>query len=63
MTSSYWMNVNDPGFPFMVFVEHTNYMPPEDYGGCDLSTGQLPCDGRSALQDEKDEVLPRSCRI
>lgn len=33
LTQSYWMNVNDPGFPFMVLVEHTNYMPLEDYGG------------------------------
>jgi protoporphyrinogen oxidase len=33
MTSSYWMNVNDPGYPFMVFVEHTNYLPSADYGG------------------------------
>jgi protoporphyrinogen oxidase len=33
MTGSYWMNINDPGFPFMVFVEHTNYMPREEYGG------------------------------
>ncbi|HEU5438373.1 MAG TPA: NAD(P)/FAD-dependent oxidoreductase [Ktedonobacterales bacterium] len=30
---SYWMNINDPGYPFMVFVEHTNYIPHEDYGG------------------------------
>ena len=33
LTSSYWMNVNDPGFPFMALVEHTNYMDPADYGG------------------------------
>jgi protoporphyrinogen oxidase len=33
LTRSYWMNVNDPGYPFMVLVEHTNYMPLEDYGG------------------------------
>jgi protoporphyrinogen oxidase len=33
LTKSYWMNVNDPGFPFMALVEHTNYMPPADYGG------------------------------
>ncbi len=31
--TSYWMNVNDPGYPFMVLVEHTNYMPREDYAG------------------------------
>jgi protoporphyrinogen oxidase len=33
LTDSYWMNVNDPGFPFMALVEHTNYMDPADYGG------------------------------
>jgi protoporphyrinogen oxidase len=33
LTQSYWMNVNDPGFPFMALVEHTNYMDPADYGG------------------------------
>ncbi|MBI3972806.1 MAG: NAD(P)/FAD-dependent oxidoreductase [Chloroflexi bacterium] len=30
---AYWLNVNDPSYPFLVAVEHTNYMPPEDYGG------------------------------
>ncbi len=33
LTRTYWMNVNDPGYPFMVLVEHTNYMSPADYGG------------------------------
>ncbi len=33
LTRSYWMNVNDPGYPFMALVEHTNYMAPADYGG------------------------------
>lgn len=33
LTSVYWLNVNDPGFPFMALVEHTNYMPVADYGG------------------------------
>ena len=33
LTSTYWMNVNDPGFPFMALVEHTNYMSASDYGG------------------------------
>ena len=27
------VNVNDPGYPFLAVVEHTNYMPPADYGG------------------------------
>lgn len=29
----YWLNINDPGYPFLVVVEHTNMMPKEDYGG------------------------------
>jgi protoporphyrinogen oxidase len=33
LTESYWMNVNDPGYPFMALVEHTNYMDHADYGG------------------------------
>jgi protoporphyrinogen oxidase len=33
LTDSYWMNVSDPGYPFMVLVEHTNYLPSADYGG------------------------------
>jgi protoporphyrinogen oxidase len=33
LTSVYWTNVNDPGYPFMALVEHTNYMPAADYGG------------------------------
>jgi len=33
LTDVYWLNVNDPGYPFLALVEHTNYMPPEDYGG------------------------------
>ncbi len=33
LTDVYWLNVNDSGYPFLALVEHTNYMPPEDYGG------------------------------
>jgi protoporphyrinogen oxidase len=33
LTSVYWLNVNDPGYPFMAMVEHTNYMQAGDYGG------------------------------
>lgn len=30
---TYWLNVNDPGYPFLVLVEHTNYLPAAQYGG------------------------------
>lgn len=33
LTNGYWTNINDPGYPFMVLVEHTNYLPASDYGG------------------------------
>jgi protoporphyrinogen oxidase len=33
LTDAYWVNVNQPGFPFLALVEHTNYMCPDDYGG------------------------------
>jgi protoporphyrinogen oxidase len=33
LTDIYWLNINDPGLPFLSLVEHTNLMPPEDYGG------------------------------
>ena len=29
----YWIGVNDPGYPFLAVVEHTNMLRPEDYGG------------------------------
>lgn len=33
LTDAYWINVNDPGYGFQPMVEHTNFMPHEDYGG------------------------------
>lgn len=29
----YWMNVSDPSVPFGGLIEHTNYIPPSEYGG------------------------------
>ncbi len=33
LTDVYWLNINDPGYPFLALVEHTNFMPSADYGG------------------------------
>ncbi len=58
MTDSYWMNINDPGFPFMVFVEHTNYMPSEDYAGRHLVyLGNYRAMDDPLLTMSKEEVL------
>ena len=33
LSGTYWMNVNDPGFPFVGVIEHTNFDSPENYRG------------------------------
>jgi len=33
LSSMYWLNVNDPSFPFVGVIEHTNFEPAGTYGG------------------------------
>jgi protoporphyrinogen oxidase len=33
LQSAYWVNISDPGYPFLALVEHTNWLPTDDYGG------------------------------
>ncbi len=33
LSDTYWLNVNDPGFPFIGVIEHTNFEPPATYDG------------------------------
>ena len=33
LTDTYWINVCDDDLPFTAVVEHTNLLPPEEYGG------------------------------
>jgi protoporphyrinogen oxidase len=33
LTDIYWLNIADRDMPFTGVIEHTNFMPPEDYGG------------------------------
>jgi len=33
LSNLYWTNVNDPNFPFVGVIEHTNFEPPETYKG------------------------------
>jgi len=33
LSDTYWLNVNDPGFPFVGVIEHTNFDTPENYKG------------------------------
>ena len=68
LTDSYWMNINDPGYPFMVLVEHTNYMPAEDYAGrrlIYLGNYRAMDDPllRMSKQEVLDQFLPHVARI
>lgn len=33
LSDTYWINVNDPDFPFVAMIEHTNFEPKETYHG------------------------------
>ena len=33
LSDTYWLNIADPALPFTAVIEHTNFMPPEKYGG------------------------------
>lgn len=33
LSDTYWLNVNDPGYPFVGVIEHTNFQPTDAYGG------------------------------
>ena len=60
--------MNDPGFPFMALVEHTNYRQPDEYGGRHLVYlgNYRPMDDplMSASRDAVlDEFLPHLARL
>jgi protoporphyrinogen oxidase len=33
LSDIYWMNISAPDLPFTAIIQHTNFMPPERYGG------------------------------
>lgn len=52
----YWVNVNEPDAPFLVFIQHTNLVGPKTYGGKNVYYlgAYLPPDGKTfALSDDE----------
>jgi protoporphyrinogen oxidase/SAM-dependent methyltransferase len=37
VTDTYWVNICDPRLPLTAYIEHTNLVPPSDYGGRHLA--------------------------
>lgn len=50
----YWLNINDRDMPFLALVEHTNFLPPADYGDLHLVYlgNYLPMDDPRFGEDE-----------
>jgi len=48
LSETYWLNVNDPNFPFVGIIEHTNFEPRTTYGGKNIVylSKYLPEDNR-----------------
>jgi protoporphyrinogen oxidase len=68
LSDIYWLSIADAAFPFLSLVEHTNFMPPEDYGGRHLVYlgDYLPPDhSRFAMQPEeiRDLYLPHLRKV
>lgn len=58
LSDTYWLNVNDPNFPFVGVIEHTNFEPPASYGGRHIVflSRYLP-ESAALYQMRDDEVL------
>jgi len=61
LSGTYWLNVNDPDFPFVALIEHTNFEPPETYDGKHIVylSKYLPVSDRLYSMN-KDELLDYS---
>ncbi len=57
LSEIYWLNVNDPDFPFVGIIEHTNFEPPASYNGKHIiyMSKYLPTD--EALYQMKDQEV------
>ena len=58
LSKTYWLNINDPEFPFVGVIEHTNFEPPTSYEGKHIVylSKYLP-DTETYFNMSDDEVL------
>ena len=55
---TYWLNICDSSFPFLLLVDHTNFIKPQHYGGQHiLYIGNYLPDGHPYLKKSKKELL------
>ena len=68
LSDLYWINVNDPSFPFVGVIEHTNFEPSATYNGEHIVylSRYLPIDDPTyALSDQEylEFALPYICKM
>lgn len=58
LSSTYWLNVADPTFPFVGVIEHTNFDSPDAYGGRHIAflSKYLPVD-EPLFSASADEIM------
>ncbi|MFE5872229.1 NAD(P)/FAD-dependent oxidoreductase [Streptomyces roseifaciens] len=61
LSDTYWLNVNDPSFPYVGVIEHTNMDDPARYGGRHIVylSKYLPADAELYRMDD-DQVFEHS---
>jgi protoporphyrinogen oxidase len=58
VSDAYWIAINDPGYPFLAVVEHTNYIPAAEYGGKHLMyVGNYVAMNDPLLSRSKEELV------
>jgi protoporphyrinogen oxidase len=68
LQDQYWISISDPGYPFLVLVEQTNFVPAHEYGGRHLLYlgNYLPPDHpllRASDAAVLDQFLPHLARF
>jgi protoporphyrinogen oxidase len=61
LSDTYWLNVNDPGFPFVGVIEHTNFEPASTYGGRHIVYLSKYLPAESELYTMPDDELLEYC--
>jgi len=58
LNQTYWLNINEAGYPFLIVAEHTNFMDKKDYGGEHLVyVGNYLTDKHPFWQKKKEGLL------
>ena len=61
LSDTYWLNVNDPGFPFVGIIEHTNFEPASTYAGRHIVYLSKYLPASAELYAMSDEALLEFC--